>query len=185
MLLTAKLSRIGRPVSIARGNKIGDHATHIALLSGVIVGPRMVACDSHRPCFMAAMQIAQEAGRILHVASWIEHRLYRAEVLAVEVLVDLHAADVDEHRAPFPRPLETVESFVQVFEIIGLSFDVHREWREAALPARLGQPNRIENALWNTILGSGSANCALTRAETGLRLRRKADQGDRRDCRKR
>ena len=100
------MSRIGRPVSIARCHKIGDDPTHIALLRGVIVRSCVVSGDRHRPGLVTAVQIAEDARGVFHVAPRVEHGFDGGEMLPMEVLVDLHAADVNENGAALPGALK-------------------------------------------------------------------------------
>lgn len=104
-------------------------------------------------------------------------------MFSVEVLIDLHAADVNEDRAAFPRPLERLERFLQFIEVIGFTFDIHGEGLKAALAPRLGETHRIEYAFGDTELGGGRTDGALTGTKACRSLRRKADQGERRERR--
>lgn len=104
-------------------------------------------------------------------------------MLSVEVLVDLHAADVDEDRAAFPRTLESLKRFLQFIEVIGFAFDIHGEGLKAALAPRLGETDRIEDAFGYAELGCGRTDGALTGPKACRCLRRKADQGERRERR--
>jgi hypothetical protein len=44
----------------------------------------------------------------------IEHCLERAEMAAMEMMIDLHAADVDQPGATFLRLFEAVQGFIQI-----------------------------------------------------------------------
>lgn len=103
-------------------------------------------------------------------------------MLSVEVLVDLHASNVDKDRAAFPGLLEGSESLLQAIEVIGFAFDIHGIRLKAALPARLRQSDRIEYALWDAKLGSRRTDRTFTVAQARRSLRRTADQGE---CRER
>ena len=104
-------------------------------------------------------------------------------MLSVEVLIDLHTADVDEDRAAFPRPLERLERFLQLIEVIGFAFDIHGKGLKAALAPRFGEAHRIEDAFGYAELGGGRTDGALTGTKACRCLRRKADQGERRERR--
>lgn len=103
-------------------------------------------------------------------------------MLSVEVLVDLHASNVDKDRTAFPGLLEGSESLLQAIEVIGFAFDIHGIRLKAALPARFRQSDRIEYALWNSELGSRRTDRTFTVAQARRSLRRTADQGE---CRER
>lgn len=122
----------------------------------------MIPRDSHRPCFMTAMQIAEEPSCIFHIAPRIEHRLNGTEMLPVEVLIDLHAAHIDQDRAAVPGALEGLQRFLKSFKVVGLAFDIHRVGLQASLAPRLRQTDGIKDALRNAEFGCGCTDCALT-----------------------
>lgn len=90
---------------------------------------------------MAVVQIAQEARRIFHIAPRVEHGFDRGEMLSMEMLVDLHAADVDENGAALPGALKAFERLLEPVEVIGLALDIHGIGLKAPLAPRLRQPH--------------------------------------------
>lgn len=129
------------------------------------------------------MQVAEKAGRIFDIPARIKHGLHRAEILAVEVLVDLHASDIDQDCPPFTRPLEGSQCLLQTVEKVSLALDIHCIGSKTSLAPCLCQAHGIEDSFGNAIFGRCGADGALTGSEAGLRLRCKADQGERRDRR--
>lgn len=62
-------------------------------------------------------------------------------MLPMEVLVDLHAADVDENGAALPGALKAFERLLEPVEVIGLAFDIHGIGLKTSLAPRLRQPH--------------------------------------------
>lgn len=62
-------------------------------------------------------------------------------MLSMEVLVDLHAADVNENGSALPGALETLERLLEPVEVIGLAFDIHGIGLKASLAPRLRKPH--------------------------------------------
>ena len=60
---------------------------------------------------MLAFQLHQEAGRVIYISVGVEHVLDAAEMLGMEAVIDLHAAEVDEFRTVFtglPKGLDSL-----------------------------------------------------------------------------
>ena len=53
--ISAKVTRIGSPLAVARGDQIGDDAADILLLCRIIVGSGMVSGYRHRPCLVTVV----------------------------------------------------------------------------------------------------------------------------------
>ena len=138
-LISAKVTRIGSPLAVARGNQIGDDATDILLLRRIVVGSGMVSGYRHRPCLVPIMKVAEEFCRVLYVAVWVEHILGGAEIFTVIIVVDLHAADVDELRAAAAGDVELPHRILFRGRKDRLAFDVHGIGIERALAAGLRQ----------------------------------------------
>ena len=98
-LICAEITRIGSPLTVAGGDQICDDAADILLLGRIIIRTCVVSSYRHCPCFVTVVQVAQELGGILHVAVGVEHFFHGAEILPMEIVVDLHTPDVDELRA--------------------------------------------------------------------------------------
>ena len=144
--LLAERFRVRRPASIARRNQIGDHPANITLLRGVVVRARMVAGDSHGPGLMPGVETRKEGRRIFDILARVEHFRRRRELVAVEMVVDLHAAEVDQLGAACPRRLEGLQRLLLVPAEIGLALDIHGIGLQRSLPAGLGETDGIEDA---------------------------------------
>ena len=84
------------PCAETAGDHIGDDLADILLLRRVIIGTGMITRRRESPASLLLFQVAQIAGRIINVGVRIEHLCNRAEMAAVIIMIDLHAADVDE-----------------------------------------------------------------------------------------
>lgn len=74
-------------------------------------------------------------------------------MLTVEMVIDLHAADVDQLGSSLPSSAEIGHRILDGTSEIGLAFDVHRERAQAALAARFRQTDRIEYPLRYSVFG--------------------------------
>lgn len=99
-------------------------------------------------------------------------------MLPMEMLIDLHAAHIDQNRAVFSGVLESLQGVLQSVEIMRLALDVHGEGLQASLPSGLRQADRVEDALRDTIFGRCGTDGALTGSAIGSRFRGTADQGE-------
>ncbi|MNU01905.1 hypothetical protein D3C72_2454400 [compost metagenome] len=61
---------------------------------------------------MPVVQIFKEHRRIFHVALRVKHFLRGTEIFSVEVLVDLHAAEIDQFRAVAFRLIKNGQSLI-------------------------------------------------------------------------
>src|SRR5690625_3935264 len=101
-----KCFRIRCPRTKSAGDHVSDNSADIALLRRIIVRARMIACHCHRPAAFPRPQFAQEPGGVSNVQPGIEHRLDRGELLPVIMMIDLHAAEIDQPLALPPRGRE-------------------------------------------------------------------------------
>ena len=104
--LLAERARVGRPRPEAARDHVADNRADVSSLRRRIAGPGVVAGDRQRPRALLRLEDFQEVGGIFDVVNGIEHLAQGTELGAVEVVVDLHAADVDELR---PAPLGAVK----------------------------------------------------------------------------
>src|SRR5687768_14605738 len=88
----AQRARLVRPGAEAAGYEVTDDVTDVALLRRLIVGARIVTGDRHGPAALALLQFLEKARSVIDVLRGIEHRPHRAELFAVIVMIDLHAA---------------------------------------------------------------------------------------------
>lgn len=185
MLFTAKFSCPLRPVSVAGGDKIADDTTHITLLGGVIVGAGMVPRDSHRPGLMALVEVRQEFCRVFDIGPRLEHGRDRGEILTMIMLVDLHAADIDEPRTTLPCRLESLQGLIARHGEDSPSLDVERIGLERSLSARFRQADGIQDPFRYAIFRRRRMNFPFTGARGCRSFRYRRDQAERRQkCQK-
>lgn len=158
-----KLRGILSPLAVAAGDEIGDHPAHILLLRGVVVGTGMVARDRHGPGFVTCMKLGQELRCILDIARRLQHLGGRGEGLAMEMMVDLHATEVDQNGTLETCLLEDGKRIIGAVCEDGLPFNVERPGLQRTLLARFSKPHRVEDALRHAILGSGPVDLLLTK----------------------
>ena len=149
------------PFSEPGRNHIGDHATDIPLLGRVIVGARMIARHGHRPGRVARLELDEKARGIIDVAIRIEHVGDTAEMCRMVMVVDLHAAEIDELRAVSPCLLEEPNGLDPAFGEHCFSFYVQCVGLQAPLPAGFGEADRIEDTGRYAIAGGGAQDRAL------------------------
>lgn len=118
----------------------------------------MVARNRHGPGLVTVVQPLEELGRISDVLCRIEHFCNRFELFAMKIHVDLHAADVDQLRAIATSVVNQLVSLRQAAGKIGLALDVDGIWAERSLASRLGQTDRIKDALGDAIAPSSGLN---------------------------
>lgn len=171
LLFTAKLAGVRSPRSVARCHEIGDHATYISLLGRVVVGARMISGDRHGPGLMPAVEILKKLGGIFHVSSGIEHLLDGPEFGAMEVMVDLHTADIDQLDALAAGVVEDLDRTVTTGGKDCLALDIHGVGLKRSLASRLRQADGVQDALRNAVAGCSSAYLTLTGPCIRLRLR--------------
>ncbi len=83
-------------------------------------------------------------------------------------MIDLHAADVDEHGAGSPRREKAHHRLAEIGAEHSAPFDIHRESVERASLPRLGERHRIEHREWNRILIRGADHLPFANIEVGL-----------------
>ena len=76
---------------------------------------------------MPVVQRFEEACGVFDIAAWIKHRVEGSEFATVIVVIDLHAADVDELGATAFRHGEALQRLALTGGKERLSFDVERE----------------------------------------------------------
>lgn len=137
-LAGAEPGSVGGPLSVACGDEIADHPADILLLSGIVIRSGVVSRHRHRPSFVFVVQVPEELCRVFNIAFRVEHLFRGRKIFAVEVVVDLHAADVDElHALPLGVVKGRHRRLLRGWKK-GLSLDIHGIGAEAALAAGLG-----------------------------------------------
>jgi hypothetical protein len=58
------------------------------------------------------LELCQEARRVVDIAARIEHRLDGRKMLRMIVVIDLHAAEIDQADALGARPVEFAHGFL-------------------------------------------------------------------------
>ncbi len=110
---------------------------------------------------MFGVKTAEKLSGVGHVLGGVKHLRQRLEFGAMEVDVDLHAADIDQ--------LGTV-AFCIFHQLIGFwkaarekcfPFNIDCVGAQGALSTRLGQPNRIENTFRYAVLAGSCLDLAF------------------------
>src|SRR3954447_7275372 len=161
--LTERARLVG-PRAEAAGDEMRDDVADVALLRRLVVGACIVAGDCHGPAALALLQLLQEPRGVVDVPSGIEHRPHRGEFVAVIVMIDLHAAEVDQLDPPSSHGFEVGDRVVHVLGEYGLSVGAERVRVKCAAPPGLGQADRVENAERNSVLLGRTRHLALARA---------------------
>ena len=128
------------------------------------VGAGIVPGDRHGPAPLALLQLLEKARGVIDVPGGIEHRPHRVELVAVIVVIDLHAAEIDELDAPVPHGIEVRHRVGHVPGKHRLAFSAQRIRVQRPSTPGLGQPYRIENAERNSIKPGRTRHFALTGA---------------------
>jgi hypothetical protein len=152
----AEGSGIFSPLAEARRDHVGDNAADVALLRRVVVGTGVIAGYRHRPGLVALMQPRQKSRRIIDVAARVEHLLDAAEILRMVMMVDLHAAEIDQLGAAPAGAFEGRNGVTGASGEHGFSFYVQGVGLKAAFPPGLGQANGIEDAGGHAIAVCGT-----------------------------
>ncbi|PHK46170.1 hypothetical protein VF13_11990 [Nostoc linckia z16] len=147
------------------------------MLGRVVVRPGMIAGDRHGPGVVACFQPLQELGRVFDVQRRVEHRVEAGELVAVVVMVDLHAADVDQLLALGARGVELVQCLLLASAEEGAPMDVERVGLQRITPAAFGQTDRIEHADGN-VVGLRDADHVLLAHRLGGGRREQARDSD-------
>lgn len=93
---SAKAFCLRRPISEARSDHICHDATHISLLRRIIIWTCMIARDSHRPVAFALPETLQKAGGVIDIETRLQHRADGWKFARMIVMIDLHAAKIDQ-----------------------------------------------------------------------------------------
>ena len=91
----------------------------------------------------------------------------------MEMVIDLHAAEVDQHCTLVLRRLESADCILRGLLEVGLALDIQGPGLQRSAAPCLRQPDGIEDALGNTILEGGGRNLAFAdpRRRDGIRGR--------------
>lgn len=110
---------------------------------------------------MPGVQAGQEARGVVDILVRVEHVVDAAEMITVIVVVDLHAAEVDQCLALASRVLERGERFAAAAWKDGFSFYIHGVRLKAALLSGLGQADRVEDARRHAVAIGGAQDLRL------------------------
>jgi len=94
-------ARIRRPCAKPARDHIDDDLTDILFLRRIVVRAGMVSRSRESPASLPHAERLEELRGIFDVLARIEHRLDGSKPMAMKIMIDLHAADIDEPRAPF------------------------------------------------------------------------------------
>lgn len=121
----------------------------------------MITGDGHRPGFVAGMETGQETRRVIDVLARVQHVLDAAEMRGVVVVVDLHAAEIDQRLALALRVDEGGKRFGPALWEDRFSFYIQCVRLKAAFLARLGQADGIKDAGGHAVAVGGAQNLGL------------------------
>src|SRR5512138_3647166 len=139
-------ARLVSPGAEARGYEVRDDVADVALLRRPVVGARVVTGDRHGPAPFALLQLLQKARGVIDVLRGIEHRPHRTEFFGVVVMIDLHAAEIDQLGAFPSHGLEAGHRIVHIPGKYRLAFGAERVRVQRASAPGLGQADRVQDA---------------------------------------
>jgi hypothetical protein len=99
------------------------------------------------------MQIAKKFRRIFDVCMGVEHCLDGGKILAMEVLVDLHATNIYQLGARLSGRCKLVQRGIFGRGEEGFSLDVESVGIKRSPATCFRQADRIENAFWDVVFG--------------------------------
>jgi hypothetical protein len=147
----AERSGVGRPLTHAARDHVAYDGADILLLRWLVIRARIVASDGQGPASFARSQFFQKISGVTHVPGGIEHFVHRVEVRCMPVVIDLHAAYIDQLRAPGALGFEFGERFTQARGGDCPSVDIHVEGIERSFASRLGESDRVKNIQWDIV----------------------------------
>ena len=166
-LRVAEAAGVRGPFSKAGSDHVGNDAADIDFLRRIVVGTGMVAGDSHRPGLVTSMETGQEARRIVDVLTRIEHVLDAAKMRRVVVMVDLHAAQIDQRLALARGIGEGCEGLGPASREDRFSFYIQGVRLKAALVSGFRQAYGIEDAGGHAVAVGGAQDFRLARVGGG------------------
>ncbi len=152
------------PLAVTRRDQIRDHAADVPLLCRVVVWSCVVSGYRHRPCFVAVVEVAEKLCGVFDVPSRVQHLLWRRKILAMEVVIDLHATHIDELSSLPASRLKGLHGGHRGLREVGFALDIECPGIEAALAAGLRQADRIKDAFRNLVLCCSRLDFFLTGA---------------------
>ena len=127
----------------------------------------MIAGDGHRPAYVPFLQLDEKAGGVIDIEVGIEHFGYAGEVAAVIILVDLHAAEVDQFGATAFGVGKDAQRLGPARREHRLAVDVHGVRLKAAFLSGLGKADGIEDADRDAVFGRRAQNLGLAGIDRG------------------
>ena len=121
----------------------------------------MVAGDGHRPGHVTGMQSGQEPRRIVDILARVEHVVDAAEMRGMIVVVDLHAAEIDQCLALASGIFERRQRLAAVSRKDRFSFYIQCVRLKTAFVAGLGQADGIEDAGGHAVAVGGAQDLGL------------------------
>lgn len=134
----------------------------------------MIARDGHRPGLVAGMETGQETCRVVDILAGVEHVVDAAEMRGVVVMIDLHAAEIDQRLALAAGVGEGGKCLGSAFREDCFSFYVQSVRLKAAFLAGLCQANRVEDAGGYAVAVGGTQDLGLAGIGGGSGAARKA-----------
>lgn len=149
--LVAKGSCGRCPSAEACSHKIGYHPTQISLLSRVVVGSCVIAGDGHGPTLVTVIQALEKTGGVFDIEMRVEHVADAVKFGRVVMVIDLHAAEIDQLLSLLARSMESMHGLCAVPGVESPAFNVEGKGLEAAFHAGFGKAYSVENPWRNRI----------------------------------
>lgn len=124
----------------------------------------MIAGHRHGPCNVLRVQAREKSGGIFDIAAGIQHVFRSSKLIAVIVVIDLHATQIDEFGALPARIFEDLKRVLARGREDRLALDVEGPGLKRSALAGLRQSHRIENAFRHTVFNGRSGDFALADA---------------------
>lgn len=124
--------------------------------TGVVTG------NSHRPTAVAPTQIGEKFCRVIDVLRGVQHGSQIIEFTPVVIMIDLHAAKIDELLPAGPGAVKGPQRCRDIRCKNRLALDVQGVGMQRPLATGLGKANRIQNADRHTMPFGGGGDLPFT-----------------------
>jgi len=110
---------------------------------------------------VATLQLGEKLCRVLHVPARLEHLPHATELIGVIVVIDLHAAEIDQFDATAARTVDRPNGVVQRAGKYRLAFDVERVGLQTSFSPGFCKANGIKDSSRDAVLVSGTKDLGL------------------------
>lgn len=174
LLMVVFTERSGRscPPTISGRDQVFDDPTDIFALCGIVVRTGVIARHRHCPTLVTPLQVDQKSCRIINIPARVEHGAGTGELPLMVVMVDLHAAQINQFAAGSAGPVECLERLRQTPSKNGFAFYIERIGLQRPSPPGFRQSHRIENPDRHAMFAGCSDNLPLTQGRAGSWRRR-------------